>query len=80
MPQYDSVECLCNSQTTTELFASSSVAMVMLMFFFNNEVNLLRKFTKIVQIFDKTNNAKGQGIIQWTQSFLDFIFELLKND
>ena len=80
MPQYDSAECLCNSQTTTELFASSSVAMVMADVFFNNEVNLLRKFTKIVQIFDKTNNPKGQGIIQWTQSFLDFIFKLLKND
>ena len=51
-----------------------------LMFFFDNEVILLRKFTKIMQIFNKTNNPKGQGIIQWTQSFLDFIFELLKND
>ena len=81
MPQYDSAECLCNSQTTTELFASSSVAIVMADVFFNNDANPLRKFTKkIVQIFDKTNNPKGQGIIQGTQSFLDFIFELLKND
>ena len=63
MPQYDSAECLCNSQTTTELFASSSVAMVMADVFFNNEVNLLRKFAKIAQIFDKTDDSKGQGAV-----------------
>ena len=80
MPQYDSAECLCNSQTTTKLFASSSVVMVMADVFLNNEVYILRKFTKIVQIFDKTDNPKGQGIIQWPQSFVDCILELLKND
>jgi len=51
------------------------------MFFFkNNEVNLLRKFAKIVQIFDKTDDSKCQGGVQRSQSFVDFILELLKND
>ena len=63
MPQYDRDKCLCHSQTTTELFASSSVAMVMADFLKNNEVNLLRKFTKIVQIFDKIDNLKNQKAI-----------------
>jgi hypothetical protein len=33
------------------------------MFFKNNEVNLLTKFAKIVQIFDKTDDSKGQGAV-----------------
>ena len=48
MPQYDRDKCLCHSQTTTELFASGSVAMIMTDVFLNNEVNLLRKFAKIM--------------------------------
>ena len=38
------------------------------------------KFTKIMRIFNKTDDPKGQGIIQRPQSFVDFILELLKND
>jgi hypothetical protein len=50
------------------------------MFFKKNEINLLRKFAKIVQIFDKIDNSKSRGVTYGPQSFGDFILELLKND
>jgi hypothetical protein len=33
------------------------------MFFKRNEINLLRKFAKIMRIFDKTDDSKSQGVI-----------------
>jgi hypothetical protein len=50
------------------------------MFFKKNEINLLRKFAKLVQIFDKIDDSKGRGVIYGPQSFGDFIPEVLKND
>jgi hypothetical protein len=50
------------------------------MFFKENEINLLRKFAKIVRIFDKIDDSKSRGVIYGPQSFWDFIPEVLKND
>jgi len=53
-----------NKHKPPQSFCASSVAMVMTnVFFKNNEVNLLRKFAKIVQMFDKTDDSKGQGAV-----------------
>jgi hypothetical protein len=41
----------------------ASVATVMTDVFQKNEINLLRKFTKIVIIFDKIDITKNQGVI-----------------
>ena len=49
MPQCDRDKCLCHGHDQC--------------FFFNNEVNLLRKFAKIAQIFDKTDDSKGQEAV-----------------
>ena len=57
-----------------------SVATVMTDVFQENEINLLRKFAKIVRIFDKIDDSKSRGVIYGPQSFGDFILELLKND
>ena len=40
-----------------------SVATVMTDVFQKNEINLLRKFAKIVRIFDKTDDVKGEWVI-----------------
>jgi hypothetical protein len=57
-----------------------SVATVMTDVFQKNEINLLRKFAKIVRIFDKIDDLKSQGVIYEPQSFGNLILELLKND
>ena len=59
---------------------SISVAMVMTDVFQKNEINLLSKFAKIIQIFDKINDSESQRVIDRPQSHGDFILELLKND
>ena len=59
---------------------SSSVVMVMTDIFQKNEINLLRKFAKIVRIFDKIDDSKNRRVINGPQSFWDFILELFKND
>jgi hypothetical protein len=41
----------------------TSVATVMTNVFQKNEINLLRKFSKIVRIFDKIDDSKNQGVI-----------------
>jgi hypothetical protein len=43
--------------------AMSSVATVMTDVFQKNEINLLRKFAKIVRIFDKVDDSKKRGVI-----------------
>ena len=58
----------------------TSVATVMTEVFHKNEINLLRKFSKIVRIFDKVDDSKNRGVIQRHQSFGDVILKLLKND
>jgi hypothetical protein len=40
------------------------VVMVMTDVFLNNVVNLLRKFAKIVQIFEKTEVQKAKGLFK----------------
>jgi hypothetical protein len=40
-----------------------SVATVMTDVFHKNEINLLRKFSKIVRIFDKVDDSKNRGVI-----------------
>src|ERR1700733_9324229 len=40
---------------------TSSVATVMINVFLKNEINLLRKFGKIMRIFDKIDNSKSRG-------------------
>ena len=40
-----------------------SVAIVMTDVFHKNGINLLRKFAKIVRIFDKVDDSKNQGVI-----------------
>jgi len=40
-----------------------SVATVMTNVFQKNEINLLRKFAKIVRIFDKVDDSKNRGVI-----------------
>jgi hypothetical protein len=40
-----------------------SVATVMTDVFHKNEINLLRKFAKIVRIFDKVDDSKNRGVI-----------------
>ena len=57
-----------------------SVATVMTDVFQQNEINLLRKFGKIVRIFDKVDDSKNRGVIFKHQSFGDVILKLLKND
>ena len=57
-----------------------SVATVMTDVFQKNEINLLRKFAKIVRIFDKIDGSKNRRVIYGPQSFGDFILELFKND
>ena len=57
-----------------------SVATVMTDVFQKNEINLLSKFAKIIQIFDKINDSESQRVIDGPQSHGDFILELLKND
>ena len=59
---------------------TSSVAMVMTDVFQKNEINLLRKFAKIMRIFDKIDDSKNRRVIYGHQPFGDFIPELLKND
>ena len=54
--------------------------MVMTDVFQKNEINLLRKFAKIVRIFDKIDGSKNRRVIYGPQSFGDFILELFKND
>ena len=82
MPQYDRDKCLCHSQTSTNhqsFFVSSGVATVTTDIFKNNKIiNLLRKFAKIMWIFDRTDDSKAQEVIWWPQSFVDFILEWLK--
>jgi len=58
----------------------SSVATVMTEVFQKNGINLLRKFVKIVRIFDKVDDSKNRGVIWRHQSFGDIILGLLKND
>jgi hypothetical protein len=41
----------------------TSVATVMTDVFHKNEINLLRKFAKIVRIFDKIDDFKNRGVI-----------------
>ena len=41
----------------------TSVATVMTDVFQKNEINLLRKFGKIVRIFDKVDDSKNRGVI-----------------
>ena len=48
--------------------------------FQKNEINLLRKFAKIVRIFDKIDDSKNRRVICGPQPFGDFILELFKND
>jgi hypothetical protein len=48
--------------------------------FQKNEINLLRKFARIMIIFDKIDDLKNWGVIQWHQSFVDIIIGLLKDD
>ena len=62
------------------LCGGASVATVMTDVFHKNEINLLRKFAKIVRIFDKIDDPKNRGVIYKYQSFLDVILKLLKND
>ena len=40
-----------------------SVATVMTDAFHINEINLLRKFAKVVRIFDKVDDSKNRGVI-----------------
>jgi len=40
-----------------------SVATVMTDVFEKNEINLLRKFAKVVRIFDKVDDFKNRGVI-----------------
>jgi hypothetical protein len=40
-----------------------SVATVMTDVFHKNEISLLRKFSKIVRIFDKVDDSKNRGVI-----------------
>ena len=58
----------------------NSVATVMTDVFQKNEINLSRKFSKIVRIFDKIDDSKNRRVINGPQSFWDFILELFKND
>ena len=58
----------------------ATVTTVMTDVFQKNEINLLRKFAKIVRIFDKIDDSKSRGVIYGPQSFRDFIPEVLKND
>jgi hypothetical protein len=57
-----------------------SVATVMTDIFQKNEINLLRKFAKIMIIFGKIDDSKNQGVIQRHQSFGDVILELLNDN
>jgi hypothetical protein len=41
----------------------ASVATVMTDVFHKNEINLLRKFAKIVRIFDKIDDPQNRGVI-----------------
>ena len=43
--------------------SASSVATVMTDVFEKNEINLLRKFAKIMRIFDKVDDFKNRGVI-----------------
>jgi hypothetical protein len=43
--------------------AVASVATVMTDVFHKNEINLLRKFAKIMRIFDKIDDPKNRGVI-----------------
>ena len=52
-----------------------SVATVMTDVFQKNEINLLRKFAKIVRIFDKIDGSKNRRVIYGPKSFGDFILE-----
>jgi hypothetical protein len=52
---------------------TNSVATVMTDVFQKIEINLLRKFAKIVRIFDKIDDSKSQWVIYGPQSFRDFI-------
>jgi hypothetical protein len=69
------------SWESADLYISkASVATVMTDVFQKNEINLLRKFARIMIIFDKIDDLKNQGVIQWHQSFVDIIIGLLKDD
>ena len=48
---------------TKQYLFAPSVATVMTDVFHKNEINLLRKFAKIVRIFDKVDDSKNQGVI-----------------
>jgi hypothetical protein len=48
--------------------------------FQKTEINLLRKFGKIMRIFDKIDDLKNQGVIQRHQLFGNVILQLLKDD
>ena len=61
-------------------YCHSSVAMVMTDVSQKNEINLLRKFAKIIRIFDKIDDSKNRRVIYGPQSFGDFILELFEND
>ena len=43
--------------------SKSSDATVMTDVFHKNEINLLRKFAKIMRIFDKVDDSKNRGVI-----------------
>jgi hypothetical protein len=47
----------------TDHMYQNSVATVMTDVFHKNEINLLRKFAKIMRIFDEVDESKNRGII-----------------
>jgi hypothetical protein len=52
-----------NSNRYTEVLIRPSVATVMINIFHKNKINLLRKFAKIMRIFDKVDDSKNRGVI-----------------
>jgi hypothetical protein len=49
--------------SSSSLTLMASVATVMTDVFHKNEINLLRKFAKIMRIFDKIDDPKNRGVI-----------------
>jgi hypothetical protein len=55
------------------MVTSGSVTTVMINIFQKNEINLLRKFSKIMIIFDKIDDSKAEGLFKGI-SHLGMIF------
>ena len=62
-PPSTSTSILIPNSETKLRKGPASVATVMTDVFEKNEINLLRKFAKIVRIFDKVDDSKNQGVI-----------------